>query len=120
MKLVFIGSACADVTIEVDHLPSLEEDVNGIHQEMHLGGCAHNATHAAGLFHVPFLLASPVGTGLYGNFVRSELKKEGLRYGRKQKKPMAAAIALRIMRGIVPLFHCRGQNITFINNGWIR
>lgn len=78
MKLVFIGSACADVTIEVDHLPSLEEDVNGIHQEMHLGGCAHNAAHAAGLFHVPFLLASPVGTGLYGNFVRSELKKEGL------------------------------------------
>ncbi|MCH3960606.1 MAG: PfkB family carbohydrate kinase [Solobacterium sp.] len=78
MKLVFIGSSCADITIEVDHLPSLEEDVNGIRQEMHLGGCAHNAAHAAGLLHVPFLLASPAGTGLYGDFVRREMKKEGL------------------------------------------
>lgn len=78
MKLVFIGSTCADISIMVDHLPSLEEDVNAYQQEMHLGGCAHNAAHAAGLFHVPFTLASPVGTGIYGTFVEEKLKEEKL------------------------------------------
>lgn len=75
-KIIFIGSTCVDVTIFVNHLPSIEEDVNGIKQEIHLGGCAHNAANIAKLFDVPVLLASPVGTGIYGDIVRNELQKE--------------------------------------------
>lgn len=78
MKLLLIGSTCADITLQLDHLPSLEEDVNVSQQKMSLGGCAHNAAHAAGLFHVPFQLASPVGTGIYGDYVKRKLQEEGI------------------------------------------
>ena len=77
-KLIFIGSTCVDITVLTDGLPSKEEDVNAKAQKISVGGCAHNAAHAASLFHVPFTLASPVGTGIYGDYIRTALKQENI------------------------------------------
>ena len=74
-KALIIGSAVADITIRVDHLPALEEDVNPYSQSMQLGGCACNVSHMFELFKVPYTLAAPVGKGIYGDFVRKELQK---------------------------------------------
>lgn len=77
-KALMIGSTVADILIRVDHLPSLEEDVNPLGQTLSLGGCCYNVSHMLELNYVPYTLFSPVGTGLYGTFVYSELMKQGI------------------------------------------
>lgn len=78
-RILFLGSTVIDVTIHVDHLPSLEEDVNVISQSMQLGGCAHNASHIAYLLEVPYDLVSPCGTGAFGKMVCEKLAAKGLK-----------------------------------------
>ena len=77
-KALIIGSTVADVHIDLDHIPSVEEDVNAYDQHITLGGCAHNVSHMFHLFHVPYTLFSPVGTGIYGKFVKEALKEKGI------------------------------------------
>lgn len=77
-KALMIGSTVADILIHVDHLPTLEEDVEPTGQTMSLGGCCFNVSHMLSVFHVPYTLFSPVGSGLYGTFIREELKRRGM------------------------------------------
>lgn len=77
-KLLVIGSTVADIIIELGRLPVTAEDVHIKSQAMSLGGCAHNVADMIRHFDVPFTLFSPVGTGLYGDFVRRELESKGM------------------------------------------
>ncbi len=77
-KLLVIGSTVTDVIINVDFLPSTAQDVHILSQSTSLGGCAHNVSDMIRHFDVPYTLFSPVGTGLYGDYVRNELSKKGL------------------------------------------
>ena len=77
-KILVIGSTVTDVIINVDFLPSTAQDVHIISQNTSLGGCAHNVSDSIRHFDVPYLLFSPVGTGIYGDYVRAELAKKGL------------------------------------------
>ena len=77
-KALMIGSTVADILIRVDHLPSLEEDVNPLGQTISLGGCCYNVSHMLELTHVPYTLFSPVGNGIYGTFVRNALAGQGI------------------------------------------
>ncbi|HIY19410.1 MAG TPA: carbohydrate kinase [Candidatus Blautia avistercoris] len=75
-KVLVIGSAVADVVINLENrLPRTGEDVHVIKQQLSLGGCAYNVSDSIRHFQAPYLLFSPVGTGVYGNFVREELRK---------------------------------------------
>lgn len=71
----FIGSVVADIIIHLDHLPQREEDLSVISQSMQLGGCAFNASDCFRHLQAPHQLLCPVGTGIYGEFVHSELRK---------------------------------------------
>lgn len=77
-KVLVIGSTVVDVIINVDHLPRTQEDIHVRSQNMSLGGCAYNASDMIRHFQVPYILFSPVGTGAYGDFVRTQLKKRGI------------------------------------------
>ena len=77
-KILVIGTTCVDVIINVDHLPSTKASVNIYEQEASMGGCAYNASDAIRNFEVPCTLFSPVGTGIYGEFILNGLKKRGL------------------------------------------
>lgn len=79
MRLLFIGSTVADVVIRTPCLPRTGDDINIISQQVSLGGCAFNAFHAArstGL--AECVLFSPVGTGVWGDWVRGALARQGL------------------------------------------
>lgn len=78
-KVLFIGSACVDITINVDHLPTREEDVNPKGQFFSMGGCAFNASEIARQLKIPYSLFSPVGKGVYGEYVRKELASRGIK-----------------------------------------
>ena len=77
-KALIIGSTVVDVIVNlVDSLPTTGEDVHVRSQHMSLGGCAYNVSDSVRHFQIPYILFSPVGTGVYGYFVREELKKKG-------------------------------------------
>ena len=78
-KVLVIGSTVVDVIVNmIDRLPTTGQDVHVRSQQMSLGGCAYNVSDSIRHFSVPYTLFSPVGTGIYGNFVRDELKKRGI------------------------------------------
>lgn len=77
-KILLFGSATADVTLRIDHLPTTEDDINPTSQKVSLGGCASNVSWMLKLFEVPYTFAAPVGKGLYGDFVRKELAKRNV------------------------------------------
>ena len=77
-KILLFGSATADITLQIDHLPSSEEDLNPTHQKITLGGCACNVAMMMKLSDVPFTLAVPVGKGLYGDFVSRQLQERNI------------------------------------------
>ena len=77
-KALVIGSTVCDVMVYLDRLPSREGDAHIHEQTWSLGGCAFNVTsvlHALGQ-NVDFI--SPVGTGVYGDFVKAELERLGI------------------------------------------
>lgn len=71
--IAIIGSCTTDVIIEIPHLPKKEEDIHITSQTMALGGCAANAAHMLDLFGVKYYLCTPIGTGMYADFVREQL-----------------------------------------------
>lgn len=77
-KILVIGSTVADIVITIDALPATAQDIHVKSQRFALGGCAHNVSDAIRHFGVPYDLFSPVGTGIYGDFVRGELAKKNV------------------------------------------
>lgn len=77
-KILVIGSTVVDIIINVDYLPGTGQDVNVISQEMSLGGCAYNVSDTLRHFEVPYILFSPIGTGIYGDYIRKELKARNI------------------------------------------
>ena len=77
-QALIIGSTVLDIIIHITHLPASEEDLHVKKQTLSLGGCAFNVHHTIDLFKIPSLLCSPVGCGLYGDYVARELEKRGL------------------------------------------
>lgn len=76
LKALIIGSCVCDVIIRVHQYPKISGDENIIKQQLQLGGCAYNVAHILQQLNVPFDLFAPVGTGIYGEFVRENLIKE--------------------------------------------
>ena len=74
--IAIIGSCVADIILNVPQLPTSQQDINITSQSMSLGGCAWNAAHMLSLFQVPYALWTPLGQGIYGDYVREQLNKE--------------------------------------------
>lgn len=73
-KVCVIGSCVADVIVQIPALPKRAQDINALSQTMRLGGCAFNIAHMLSLYDIPFSLFSPVGKGIYGDFVHQHLQ----------------------------------------------
>ncbi|RGZ01864.1 PfkB family carbohydrate kinase [Clostridium sp. AM58-1XD] len=76
-NVLVIGSACADVVIRLDHLPKTEEDIHPKSQSFSLGGCAYNVANILRQSGSSFTFLTPVGTGIFGDFVRNALSEKG-------------------------------------------
>jgi len=73
-RILVIGSAVADVTITLPHLPEKKEDVHVRTQQMSLGGCGMNTYDIVRRFRADAIPFFPVGKGAYGDFVRAQMK----------------------------------------------
>ena len=77
-KVLVIGSTCADVIVRTPKIPVSREDVNIDSQSFALGGCAFNVANAMNYSGGNYLLFSPIGSGIFGDFVAKEISKLGL------------------------------------------
>ena len=78
-RLLFIGSVVADVVIRTPYLPRTGDDLQLISQQVSLGGCAYNAFHTSRLIgSAECTLFAPVGTGVWGDWVRRALEERGV------------------------------------------
>lgn len=75
MQTLVIGSTCVDIIIRVPFFPEQGQDVNTDGAKWSLGGTAFNVAKALQKEKSDFILCSPVGTGVYANFVEEELAK---------------------------------------------
>lgn len=75
-KILVIGSTVVDMIINVDKLPTTKADIHIKGQTASMGGCAYNVSDTIRNYGVPNLLFSPIGAGIYGDFVRNELAKK--------------------------------------------
>ncbi len=73
---LIIGSTCVDIILHIDHLPKTAENLRPASQTMALGGCAYNVSHTMRLFHAPHDLITPIGTGIYGDYVADQLSRQ--------------------------------------------
>lgn len=76
MKVLVIGSSVCDVVINVNKIPKRGEDEHILSQSFQVGGCAFNVVSQLQFFDIPFDLFSPIGKGIYGEFVRNFFIKE--------------------------------------------
>ncbi|QTQ12018.1 bifunctional hydroxymethylpyrimidine kinase/phosphomethylpyrimidine kinase [Treponema parvum] len=74
-QTLFIGSTCVDIILNIKNLPAPGQDENIIEQSMSVGGCAFNASTVLRQFKLPYKLCSPVGSGIYGNFIEQKFKE---------------------------------------------
>lgn len=72
---LIIGSTCVDIIIPVGRLPKTEENLHPQSQSMMLGGCAYNVAHIMRLFQAPHTLITPIGSGIYGDYVASQFAR---------------------------------------------
>lgn len=77
-KVLVIGSSVCDVIINLHQIPKCGEDENIISQSFQIGGCAFNVASMLQYFHIPFDLFSPIGQGIYGEFVKNHFMKENI------------------------------------------
>lgn len=75
---LIIGSTCVDVIINIDHLPTTEEDIHPRSQSMGIGGCAYNVAHIVRLLRAPHTFITPVGSGMYGDYVAKHMTEAGI------------------------------------------
>lgn len=77
-KTLIIGSTVVDVIIGIEKLPKTQEDTHTTSHKMGLGGCAYNVSEILRQSKIPYVLASPVGSGAYGTFVENSLNEKGI------------------------------------------
>ena len=75
---LIIGSTCVDVIINIPHLPVTQEDIHPTAQTMTIGGCSYNVAYIVRLLDAPCTHISPVGTGMYGDYVNKCLTEAGV------------------------------------------
>ena len=78
--ILVLGNITCDIIVEVETLPKVEEDIIIKQQQMELGGCAFNVAHMLKLHEYPMTLISIVGSGMYGDFIRQQLKALGYKH----------------------------------------
>jgi sugar/nucleoside kinase (ribokinase family) len=70
-----IGTSCVDVILTMDHLPVTAEDINPTGQSMSVGGCAYNVAYMMRLLGARHIFISPIGSGLFGDYVAKHFEK---------------------------------------------
>ena len=118
-KILLIGSTCVDVIIEIDHLPHTAEDVQPKRQTLALGGCAYNAANIVRQSGVPYTFITPVGTGMYGDYIRKSFTQRQLPIHVSPNSENGCCYCLVDANGERTFLSVHGAEYTF-NREWMK
>ncbi len=76
-RILVLGSTCVDLILNIDHMPVIEENIKPTAQTMGLGGCAFNVADVLRRTGADFSFVTPVGSGLFGDYVEKLLSERG-------------------------------------------
>lgn len=93
-KTLVIGSCTVDIIIPSPRLPSSTDSVITEDHHISLGGCANNVAEALRISGAPYLHAFTLGSGIYGEYAKSELARKGLKPFRTSPDPHGACICI--------------------------
>ncbi len=93
-KALLIGSITTDVTLMVDHLPHVEEDVNVHGETMRPGGCIFNIASVFRVKQLPYELCYALGKGIFAKFLVEELSKRQMPAGYQSDEENGACYCL--------------------------
>lgn len=77
-QVLVIGSTAVDVILHIPHLPKVKEDIHITEQHMAIGGCAYNVANILHHFQVEHTLFSPIGQGIYGDFIYAHYQQHNI------------------------------------------
>ena len=115
---LIIGSTVCDVIINLPAIPLSAQDTNIYSQTLQIGGCAYNVVSILHHLSLPYTFLSPVGTGVYGEFVERELNKTGITTMIRTDQENVVIAWLRIVEK-EHFFHIMAQSILFKRLGQI-
>ena len=75
---LIIGSTCVDVVLKIDRLPKTGDDLQPKSQTFTVGGCAYNVSQVFRLLKTPHTLITPVGGGVFGEYVRNYFEENDI------------------------------------------
>lgn len=120
-QTLVIGSTVVDIIVQVPRIPATGEDVNIVSQHMQLGGCAYNVSHMLRLTGTPHILCSPVGSGIYGDYVAARLADTGIPcFIRLDNIPNGCCYCLVEDGGERSFMSCHGAEYLFQKNWMTR
>lgn len=120
-QTLVIGSTVVDIIVQVPRIPATGEDVNIVSQHMQLGGCAYNVSHILRLTGTPHILCSPVGSGIYGDYVAARLADAGIPcFIRLDNIPNGCCYCLVEDGGERSFMSCHGAEYLFQKNWMTR
>ncbi len=77
-KTLLVGLTCVDIMIKVPYFPTAGDDINISSSQMIAGGTSFNVSDVLRQMKIPYQLCSPVGRGIYGQFVEELLNRKGI------------------------------------------
>lgn len=77
-KTLVIGSTCIDVMLRLPSFPVAGEDINVTSSRFTIGGTSYNVSDVLRQANIPYILCSPIGTGIYGEAVEKIFKEKGI------------------------------------------
>lgn len=117
-KCLIIGSCVCDVIVYIDHLPYTQEDIHPSNQIVRLGGCAYNVVHVLHHLDIPYTFISPVGKGIYGEFVLNELNKSKIKTNIRSDSDNGCCYCFIEANGERTFMSYHGAEYTF-NQSWL-
>lgn len=76
-RVLIVGGAFVDVTLGLDHVPTVGGDSYAKELNVGIGGCALNVAHILKQLAIPMELKVPVGNGPYASIVDKQLRADG-------------------------------------------
>lgn len=74
-RCLIIGSVMLDISVNLERVPEVGEDIQIYNQTMSLGGCAYNVSDIMKHFHAEYDLCAPIGKGYNADIIRKELDR---------------------------------------------
>ena len=112
-NVLIVGASCVDIAAYVDEFPKSDEDLNPNHTVMRVSGDGFVASSVFQLLHMPNILVSSIGSGVYADAVKDVLKQFDLKPIGTSEKIAGCSYTVIDHRGLISSMRVPGGEMDF-------